>query len=355
MFLYRATLIATTLVFALGCGPPEEPLPQLEPVEPAPAAPPPLPIAVANNAVASVTTPAGVTALSFLGIESTKRWDGVTRAAFRWDAGDAAWRRTAPVPGPARLAATAQTVGGKVYVFGGYTVATDGAERSVPDLAIYDPILDAWTAGAPIPTPVDDAVSGVWQDSLIYLVSGWHDTDNEAAVQIYDPAADSWQEGTPIPGPPVFGHTGGISGNSIVYVDGTRVDTDPREFVLEHSSWHGEIDPTDPATIEWTRLPDHPGPALYRGAALGGTDRITFVGGADNTYNYDGHGYDGVPAQPVGTAFAWDRASVGWIEIVPPEPATMDHRGLIDIDGRLYTVGGMISGQRVTARVIPLP
>jgi len=317
--------------------------------------PPDLPFAVANNAVVSVPTPDGAVVFSFLGIESTKRWDGVTRAAFRWDEGTPAWRRIDPVPGPARLAATAQTVGGLVYLFGGYTVARDGSERSVPHVAVYDPALDSWSAAAPIPIPVDDAVSGVWRDSLIYLVSGWHDSGNEAAVQIYDPTADSWQQATPIPGPPVFGHTGGISGNSIVYLDGARVDRDPRRFALERSSWHGEIDPTDPARIDWTQLPDHPGPALYRGAALGTSDRIVFVGGSDNPYNYDGNGYDGRPSEPAGSAFAWVPSVREWVELTPPATPTMDHRGLVEVRGTLYTVGGMVSARRVTPRVIPLP
>jgi hypothetical protein len=343
------------LAVGVGCSPAEPPPEPVEPVEQPTLLPPPLPIALANNAVASLTLPNGQAVFSFLGIENTKRWDGITRAAFRWNQREADWRRISPVPGPARLAATAQVVGGRVFLFGGYTVAADGEERSVPDVAIYNPAADVWSVGAPIPIPVDDAVSGVWRDSLIYLVSGWHDTNNEAAVQIYDPAVDAWQEGTPIPGPPVFGHAGGITGNSIVYLDGARVQTDPRAFVTERSSWHGEIDPADPTEIEWTRLPDHPGPALYRAAAAGGADRVIFAGGSDNPYNYDGIGYDGRPSDPVAIAFAWERSTRSWVELAPPEPATMDHRGLVEVGGRYFTVGGMVTGRRVTAGVHLLP
>lgn len=346
-----AVLVLATIGCALVDTDPNPPEAGVQTVTP----PPDLPVALSNNAVVSVPTPGGAVVLSFLGIDSTKRRDGVTRAAFRWDEGTPAWRRIAPVPGSPRLAATAQTVGDLVYLFGGYTVATDGSERSVADVAVYDPALDEWSAAAPIPIPVDDAVSGVWRDSLIYLISGWHDSDNEAAVQIYDPATDAWRQGTPIPGPPVFGHTGGISGNSIVYLDGARVDRDPRRFTLEPSSWHGEIDPADPAQIAWTRLPDHPGPALYRGAAVGTADRVIFVGGGDNTYNYDGNGYDGRPSEPVGSAFAWVPSAREWVELTAPITPTMDHRGLIEVRGTFYTVGGMVSGRRVTPRVIPLP
>ena len=313
--------------------------------------PPPLPAPIANNAVAAVRGSAGWTLLSTLGIDSTKIWSGVTTTSYRWDEGAPAWREIAPPPGPGRLAATAQTVGALVYVLGGYTVAADGAERSVPEVDVYDPVAETWRRAAPIPIPVDDAVSGVWRDSLIYLVSGWHDTDNEAAVQVYDPANDAWAAATPIPGPPVFGHAGGISGDAIVYVDGTRVDRDPRAFRIEPSSWIGRIDPTRPSEIAWERLPDHPGPPLYRAAAIGAGDRVVFAGGSDNPYNFDGVGYDGRPSEPSAAVFAYDVVANAWLEAADLEVATMDHRNLVAADGRLYSIGGMVAGQTVTTRV----
>lgn len=314
-----------------------------------PAIPPPLPVPVANNAVAATETADGWTLFSFLGIDSTRRRDGITTAAFRWTVGDASWRPIGPVPGEPRLAATAQAVGGRIYLFGGYTVAEDGSERSVPDVFVYHPVGDRWSRAAPMPTAVDDAVSGVWRDSLIFLVSGWHDTDNVSLVQIYDPTADEWRKATPIPGPPVFGHAGGISGDAIVYIDGARVDRDPRRFALETSSWLGQIDPAEPARIAWRRLPDHPGPGLYRAAAVGTERFVMFGGGTDNPYNYDGNGYDGVPSEPRFGVFAWDVGREIWRELAPLEVPTMDHRGLVEAAGHVYAIGGMGPGRVVTA------
>lgn len=312
--------------------------------------PPPLPMPVSNNAVAAAETADGWALFSFLGIDDTRRREGITTAAFRWTLGGTGWRRIGSVPGEPRLAATAETVGGLIYVFGGYTVAEDGTERSVPDVLVYHPDRDFWTRAASIPTPVDDAVSGVWRDSLVYLVSGWHDSDNVSLVQVYDPAADRWQQATPIPGPPVFGHAGGISGDAIVYVDGTRVDDRPRRFALETSSWLGHIDPAEPTRIAWRRLPDHPGPGLYRAAAVG-TDRLVlFGGGTDNPYNYDGMGYDGRPSEPLDGVFAWDVGTAMWRELAPLEVPTMDHRALVAAAGHVYAIGGMGPGRTVTGR-----
>jgi N-acetylneuraminic acid mutarotase len=315
---------------------------------------PPLPTPIANNAVAAVRTLDGPAVFTFLGIDSTKAWDGRLSIALRWDVGSAEWRPVRAVPGEGLLAATAQTVRGRVYLFGGYTVAEDGSEHSLPNVDIYDPETDQWSSGAPMPVPVDDAVSGVWRDSLIYLVSGWHDRDNVDDVQIYDPAADRWMTATPIPGAPVFGHTGGIAGNTIVYIDGTRTLPEGRpRFRIEGSAWAGDIDPDHPEVIRWRRLPPHPGPALYRGAAAGVSNRwVFFVGGSDNPYNYDGQGYDGVPSEPRAGAFAWDAQHGRWFTLPALSVATMDHRGIAILGPELFLVGGMESGQRVTRRVV---
>ncbi len=41
-----------------------------------------------------------------------------------------------------------------------------------------------------------------------------------------------------------------------------------------------------------------------------------------------------------------------WRELSDAGPATMDHRGLVPFGDRWLTVGGMLSGQQVTDKVI---
>ncbi len=312
---------------------------------------PPLPSPVANNAVAVLTGPDAVTVFSFMGLGPSKSWDAVTDAAYAWTIGDSVWTAVPPVPGPGRLAATAQGLGGKVYLFGGYTVAEDGSEASLPDVDIYDPRVGTWAKGAPIPVPTDDAVSGVWRDSLIYLVSGWHDRANVPDVQVYDAAADRWFAASPIPGRPVFGHSGALAGNSLVYVDGVAVRRERPRFALDAASWRGEIHPGDPGTITWSRLPPHPGPPLYRAASGAVGAWIVFAGGTDNPYNYDGTGYDGVPSEPRREVFALDVRTGRYRELPPLPIPSMDHRGLIVAHDTLVLVGGMGPGRLVTRRV----
>ena len=258
---------ALALAVLVACAPPDGDPADTAPGVWTPLAP--LPVPVANNAVASLPLPGGTRLFSFLGLDSTKTRAGITRRAFSYDAGSNEWGEIRAVPGPAgRLAAAAAGLKGRVYLFGGYTVDAEGGEISVPDLDIYDPSSDTYSKGRPFPLPVDDAVLGVWRDSLIYIVSGWSQRDNVADVQIYDPAADAWQAARPIPGPPVFGHAGAIVGDAIVYCDGVRVDPErsPR-FVMAQACYRGDIDPASPSSIAWRELVRHPGPARYRMAA----------------------------------------------------------------------------------------
>lgn len=313
---------------------------------------PPLPQPLTNNAVTAMELDDAAVVFSFMGLDSTKAWSGITSAAYRWDTdGSKGWRAVAPVPGPGRLAATAQALHGKVYLFGGYTVAEDGAERSLPNVDIYDPLSDRWTRGHDIPLPTDDAVSGVWRDSLIILVSGWHDGDNVAAVQWYDPAKDAWSSASPILGAPVFGHSGALAGSHVVYVDGVRTDgSDPR-FVMDTASWEGVVDPENPSTVTWSRIPDHPEPVLYRAAAGAVGPLVLLVGGSAIPYNYDGMGYDGRPAIPLRQALAYAPSTGAWRVFFAPPAPSMDHRGLGVADGRVFLVGGMGEDRKVLSRV----
>ena len=312
---------------------------------------PPLPQPTTNNAVAAVTVDDDVAVFSFLGLDSTKIWSGVHSRSYRWDTSDPAWREIESVPGPGRLASTAQVVDGKIYVIGGYTVAEDGSERSLPDVAIYDPVAESWSAGADIPIPTDDAVAGVWRARYVVLVSGWHDTDNVRDVQLYDTESDRWLASTEIAGAPVFGHTGAVVGDEIVYVDGTAVvDARPR-FVIDTATWRGRIDGATSPNIEWGLAPAHPGPPLYRAAAGAVAGLAIFVGGSSNPYNYNGIGYNGEPSEPLRQILAFSPATGSWSTLSPLPRATMDHRNVGVAEGRLFVVGGMLESQVVSDRV----
>jgi N-acetylneuraminic acid mutarotase len=321
----------------------------------------PLPLPVSNNAVASLNLHKQLLIFSFMGIGPKKTWDAITNAAFVADPDEGKWAQLRSVPGTAgRLAASAAGAREQVFLFGGYVVDSQGGEVTVPDVNIYDPRDERWFRGADMPAPLDDSVIGVFRDRYIYLIGGWSKTGATREVQIYDAEKNNWLQGTPISGTPVFGHAGALVGDTIIYVDGARKNSSAGEpkYVASDECWMGKIDHRDPAKIEWSKLPTHPGPARFRIAA-GGSEKdqmIYFSGGTDNPYNYNGVGYDGQPSEPSSVTFAFNLRNGKWqvIDENSPNPS-MDHRGLVVTPQGLLLVGGMQKGQQVTGRVAVLP
>lgn len=317
----------------------------------------PLPSALSNNAVTSLKVGKHLLLFTLMGIGPGKTWKDVSNNAYQLDLGAGKWSELRQIPGTAgRLAATAIGVRGHIFLFGGYVVAGDGSEGTVPDVDVYEPVDHRWYRGADIPVPVDDAVSGAYRDRYVYLVSGWSNNDAVRNVQIYDTEKNVWHQGTPIPGTPVFGHAGAVIGNTIIYVDGAYKNpagANPR-YLASDECWMGKIDHHDLTKIVWSKIPVHPGNARYRIAAgtSGKDQKIYFSGGTDNPYNYNGIGYDGRPSEPSAVIFAWDVKASKWETITEntPDP-TMDHRGLIVTPVGLITIGGMEKGQKVTTRV----
>lgn len=317
-----------------------------------------LPAPITNNAVALVESGGKATLYSFNGLLAGKTWEDVTSDAVACDLPDGPCRDIGGAPvREGRLASTAVTLGGEIYLFGGYSVAEDGTEVSTPELFAYDPKTAVYARRADMPVPVDDAVSFAYADRYIYLVSGWHDDGNVSLVQVYDTKEDRWFRASDYPGAPVFGHAGGAAGGRFVVADGVAVIGEKngrRQFGAVDDVWLGEIDKDDPAIIAWRKLPAHPGGPLYRMAAAGETEnnRVVFFGGADNPYNYDGVGYDGVPARPSAAIFAYDFGAEGWRVLGEADRASMDHRGLAKAGEIYYVVGGMDEDLAVSDAVV---
>jgi N-acetylneuraminic acid mutarotase len=323
----------------------------------------PLPVPLSNNAVAIVKSRGNLLLYSMMGMGAKKTWDATSNSAYMLDpyADTRKWVEIRAVPGTVgRLAASAVGAREHVFLLGGYVVDAQGGESTLADVNAYEPLTDRWFRAEDMPVAVDDAVAGAYRDRYIYVVSGWSKTDAVPSVQVYDAEKNTWSQGTPIPGTPVFGHAGAVVGDTIVYVDGAHKNptgTQPK-YVASDECWMGKIDHHDHLKIKWNKLPTHPGTARYRIAA-GSSEKdqkIYFSGGTDNPYNFNGVGYNGVPAEPSPATFAFDVRSGKWETLNANTPqSSMDHRGLLVLPEGLVIVGGMEKGQQVTSRVAFLP
>ena len=81
-------------------------------------------------------------------------------------------------------------------------------------------------------------------------------------------------------------------------------------------------------------------------AATSVNGKAVFVGGSDNPYNYTGIGYNSIPSTASNQIWIFDFKNRTW-QLGGSSEATMDHRGLINIDGQLITLGGMNSQRQV--------
>jgi len=313
---------------------------------------------VSNNAVTLVATADGDYLFSFLGLGRGKTWQDITSDAFVLEPGKDHWKALAPVPGPAgRLAASAVSVAGAAWLFGGYTVAVDGSEASTTGVYRIRPGESQLQRLTDMPIAVEDSVALAYQDRFIYLVSGWHDLGNVNLVQVLDTVTMQWTQATPWPGAAVFGHSGGISGAQMLVCDGVRIqypeDDQPRQFLMSDQCWLGSIDIENHRRINWRPVPAHPGAARYRMAATGDPEnRVVFAGGSTNPYNFNGIGYNGDPADGETGVFSYDLSSGQWQCHGDLLQNTMDHRGLPNSDGWYYLAGGMHAPQLPVAVVL---
>ncbi len=304
-----------------------------------------LPAPVANNAVAFAQDAKGkATIYSFLGLGPGKTHADIVASAYACIEATLDCRAIGDVPvDQGRLASVAASVAGKIYIFGGYTVASDGAEKSTPEVFRFDPVTEQYARVADMPTPVDDTTAIVLFDRYVYLVSGWHDDGNVALTQVYDAAEDRWFRATDFPGAPVFGQAGGGDGTTLLVMGGVKAvagEDGERAFVASDEAWIGKVAEASPDTIDWTRAPPPPVGPFYRMAASQGLPSIYFAGGGDNPYNYTGVGYDGAPAKPSEKLVAYDVGAGEWRVVGDIRPS-MDHRGLVAGEKGLYVVGGI--------------
>jgi N-acetylneuraminic acid mutarotase len=318
---------------------------------------PAMPTAVTSNAVASLKN--GLEIYSFMGMGTKKTWDDVSNKMFTLSLKSGKWIEGRPVPGVAgRLGAAAVGAKGQVFVFGGYVIDGQGNEFTVGDVNSYVPEDRRWYRAEDLPVPVDDAVIGVTHDRYVYLVGGRSKNGPVNNVQVYDVEKNKWSDATPFPGAPVFGHAGGISDETIVYVDGAKKDAATGHYVNSDECWMGKIDHKDPNKIEWSKLPAHPGPGHFGIVAGGGEHehRIVFSGGTVSPHNFKGLADDGKPAELSSVTFAFELHGNRWETITEDTyDVRADGRGVLFTPLGPIILGGTLKNFAVSARVLDLP
>lgn len=220
------------------------------------------------------------------------------------------------------------SVGGRVYIFGGYSTAMTNAVR------IFNPTDSSWTTGASMPTACSDPVTFVYQDSLIFCCGGlttfWTGYTN--AVQIYNRLRDTWASGTSLP---VSRGTagGGVVGNTAVFACGISY---AGGYDVSAETYEGAINPANPTQITWTAGTAYPAGGRYRvtSATLGNQ---VFVGqGGDLSAN----GYT--------QTYAYDPSTHAWAQFADKPTAMQNVRNYAIMDSILYSQSGYSASGYIT-------
>lgn len=315
-----------------------------------------LPEPVTNQSSALVMQNGSAIVYTFFGLDSTKTADGVHRKSFKLNLTNGESARIDDVPDSlGRLASSASVIKNKIYIAGGYAVFADGSEKSSNQLYRFDPQNESFELLAPIPIPIDDHIQAVYQDSLLFLVSGWSDSANVSAVQIFDTARNSWQIGTSLPeelASKTFGGAGIIVNDTIYALGGA---TFTKFYPPGKGFYKGAISKNDPSKILWVKADPYLGKFRYRSAVFHQEGKIYFVGGSNETYNYNAISYaEQRPVAPNKTSLVYEISS-GKFSITPTKYEVMDLRNLVhNSEIGVYLVGGILTGQEVSDQVIKL-
>ena len=232
------------------------------------------------------------------------------------------WAARAPDPRP-RSFAGAGVIAGKLYVAGG-CINSDCIPGNTNILEVYDPVANAWTDKAPMPTARNQVGVGVL-DGKLYVVGGQGQCGPciaTAVLEVYDPSTDTWATKAPMP-------TARMSltvavANGVLYAVGGAIR--PPEPGIAVAT----VEAYDPVTDTWTSKAAMPTP---REAAAGGVvNDIIYVAG--------GLGVSTSSGSFLSTVEAYEPIANAWTTMAPM-PTARAYFSVGVVSGRLYAVGGV--------------
>lgn len=322
---------------------------------------PDLPEPVSNNAVASTSIRDKTYVLSATGIGPGKTSADIHNKVWLHTLGEFGWVSLPAVPSQqrfsGRIGASAVALNNNFFIFGGSFVGSDGSAVTASDSYRLDPVTRRYTRLNDMPVPVDNAAAVGHQNRYIYLISGWSDHGTVNLVQLFDNFTQRWSQATPFPGKPVFGLAAAIAANHLVVCDGVTLDypkDKARELNRSAACWAGKLG-ANPNSIAWQPIAHPTGEARYRMAAtnvkINNEEMVAFIGGSHTPYTLDGKGYEGTAATPLAEVWLYAPLQQRWLQAADTE-AIMDLRGVIELGGTFYSLGGMLNQQQVTNKPI---
>ena len=316
-----------------------------------------LPKPTANNALTEALINNKKFVYSFGGISDSLYPQNIHQDVYKYEVSTNQWDSIVQIPDSlGKIGMGASFVDNKIYLIGGHYVDEDGNELTSNKVHVFNPFLDTFEVDAAnLPTPTDNHVQSVWRDSLIYVITGWSNTENIPDVQIYNPSFNSWTMGTSLPDNDLymaFGASGYILGDTIFYFGGVSGTTD---FSATSHLRKGVINPDDPTDINWVYVGQVNGISSYRPACSGHKSTLFCFGGAPLAYNFNAIDYtDSSIVNPMSRIIMYNSDTDNF-NFVNTTLSGMDYRGMAKLGGGNWLVaGGIDSLQQVSNRTILL-
>ncbi len=238
----------------------------------------------------------------------------VSNAVEVYDPGSDQWTTAAPLPTRLHHAGAA-SIGGHVYVVGGFTTSFLSLWTPVATAYRYDPSADTWEELAPMPT-ARGALALAALGGKLYAVGGIGNDGNTSAVEMYDPTTQSWSAKASLPT---------ARDHLAAAVVGTRLYAIGGRLKGSYSNNLGVMEVYDPAGDRWTTA--SPLPTPRSGIAAGVIDNIIYVVGGE------------APEGTFQTAEAYSAASDRWWT-VPPMPTGRHGLGAAVVGRYMFVIAG---------------
>jgi N-acetylneuraminic acid mutarotase len=174
-----------------------------------------------------------------------------------------------------------------------------------------------WTTGAPMPTPRTEVTAAVLKDG-IYVIGGFDESSQVTdIVEVYNIANNTWTKAAPLP--QALHHTAAASYNDKIYVaGGYTAPWSPSNKLFIY----------DPVQNKWQEGKPMP---TARGAL-----NVNFI-------NETLYAIGGSSDRPLNANEAYDPSSDTWTSKASM-PTARHHAGSAVADGKIFVIGGRISG-----------
>jgi N-acetylneuraminic acid mutarotase len=239
---------------------------------------------------------------------------GISKAVEVYDPMTDSWTTTTPLP-EGRHHVGIASLGGYLYVVGGYSQSLFSVWEPVVTVYRYDPATTRWEDLAPMPT-ARGGLGATTLNGRLYAIGGYNGKENPTAVEVFDPKTNSWTTGAPLPTP--RDHLAVISDGSRIYAIGGRKKGNYNQNLAA-------VEEYDPMTDQWRSRADLP--TARSGITAGVLEgRIYVLGGESGSGTFSNNE-------------AYNPKRDQW-QPMSPMPTARHGLGSAVVGGKLYVISG---------------